>query len=150
MVFNTLRSHRLYHPWNSPGQNSGVGSLSLLQGTFPTQGLNPGLPHCRLILIAAVKLSHQGSSEPPKVLNFTVCCEQCRWSKKKKVLNLILIMSLILRTSEGTRRNLRPNLFLIYRLHCMKTSALITEAPFSLSFFFFAFYFYFFLILFYF
>ena len=30
-------------PWNSPGQNTGVGSLSLLQGIFPTQGLNPGL-----------------------------------------------------------------------------------------------------------
>ena len=37
-------------PWNSPGQNTGVGSFSLLQGIFPTQGLNPGLPHCRLIL----------------------------------------------------------------------------------------------------
>ena len=38
-------------PWNSPGQNSGVGSLSLLQGIFPTlQRLNSGLPHCRQIL----------------------------------------------------------------------------------------------------
>ena len=34
-------------PWNSPGQNAGVGSLSLLQGTFPTQGWNPDLQHCR-------------------------------------------------------------------------------------------------------
>ena len=33
-----------YSPWNSPGQNTGVGSLSLLQGIFPTQGSNPGLP----------------------------------------------------------------------------------------------------------
>ena len=45
-------------PWNSPGQNTGVGSLSLFQGIFPTQGLNPGLSHCRQILY---KLSHQGS-----------------------------------------------------------------------------------------
>ena len=37
-------------PWNSPWQNSGVGSLSLLQGVFPTQGLNPGLPNYRQIL----------------------------------------------------------------------------------------------------
>ena len=37
-------------PWNSPGQNTGVGSLSLLQGIFPIQGLNPDLPHCRRIL----------------------------------------------------------------------------------------------------
>ena len=34
-------------PWNSPGQNTGVGSHSLLQVIFPTQGSNPGLPHCR-------------------------------------------------------------------------------------------------------
>ena len=34
-------------PWNYPGQNIGVGNLSLLQGIFPTQGSNPGLPHCR-------------------------------------------------------------------------------------------------------
>ena len=37
----TLWPHGLYNPWNSPGQNTGVGSLSLLQGIFPTQGLNP-------------------------------------------------------------------------------------------------------------
>ena len=36
-------------PWNSLGQNTGVGSLSLLQGFFPSQGSNPGLPHCRLM-----------------------------------------------------------------------------------------------------
>ena len=36
--------------WNSPGQKTGVGSHSLLQGVFPTQGLNSGLPHCRKIL----------------------------------------------------------------------------------------------------
>ena len=42
----TLWPHGLYSPWNPPGQNTGVGSLSLLQGTFPTQGSNPGLPHC--------------------------------------------------------------------------------------------------------
>ena len=43
-------------PWNSPDQNTGVGSLSLLQGIFPTQGANPGLPHCRRILY---QLSHK-------------------------------------------------------------------------------------------
>ena len=37
-------------PWNSLGQNTGVGSISLLQGIFPTQGFNPGLSHCRWIL----------------------------------------------------------------------------------------------------
>ena len=43
-----------------PGHNTGVGTLSLLQEIFPTQGSNPGLPHCRHILY---RLSHQGS--PP-------------------------------------------------------------------------------------
>ena len=37
-------------PWNSPGQNTGVSSLSLLQGIFPTQESNRGLLHCRWIL----------------------------------------------------------------------------------------------------
>ena len=51
-----LWPHGLYSPWNSPGQNTGVSSLSLLQGIFPTQGSNSGLPHCRRILY---QLSHQ-------------------------------------------------------------------------------------------
>ena len=46
---DSLRTHGLYSPWNSPGQNTGVGSLSLIQGIFPTQGSNPGLLHCRQI-----------------------------------------------------------------------------------------------------
>ena len=50
--------HGLYSPWNSLGQNTGVGSLSFLQGIFPTQGLNPGLLPCRQILS---QLSHHGS-----------------------------------------------------------------------------------------
>ena len=53
-----LATHELYSPWNSPGQNTGVGSLSLLQGIFPTQGSNPGLPHCKWILY---QLNHEGN-----------------------------------------------------------------------------------------
>ena len=49
VVSDSLWPHGLYSPWNSPGQNTGVGSLSLLQGIFPTQGSNPGLSHCRRI-----------------------------------------------------------------------------------------------------
>ena len=59
VVFNSLWPHGLYSPWNSLGQNTGVGSLSLLQGIFPTQGLNSGFPHCSWILY---QLSHKGSS----------------------------------------------------------------------------------------
>ena len=53
-----------YSPWNSPDQNTGVGSLSLLQGIFPTQVSNPGLPHFREILY---QLSHKGS---PRILEW--------------------------------------------------------------------------------
>ena len=56
VVSDSLWPHGLYSPWNSPGQNSGVGSLSLLQGIFPTQGSNPGRLHCRWILY---QLSHK-------------------------------------------------------------------------------------------
>ena len=58
VVSNSLQPHGLCSPWNSPGQNTGVGSLSLLREIFPTQGSNPGLPHCRWIFY---QLSHKGS-----------------------------------------------------------------------------------------
>ena len=52
-----LHLARLFCPWNSPGKNTGVSSHSLLQGNFPTQGLNLGLLHCRHIPYC---LSYQG------------------------------------------------------------------------------------------
>ena len=71
---DSLRPHGLYSPWNSPGQNTGVNSLSLLQGIFPTQGLGPGLLHCRQILY---QLSHKGNitwfkSQNLKVVFFSI------------------------------------------------------------------------------
>ena len=50
VISESLWPHEIYSPWNSPGQNTGVGSCSLLQGTSPTQALNPGLPRYRHIL----------------------------------------------------------------------------------------------------
>ena len=64
VVSDSLRLHGLYTPLDSSGQNTGVGSLSLLQGIFPTQGSNPGLPHCRQILY---QLSHK---ESPRILKW--------------------------------------------------------------------------------
>ena len=58
VMSDSLQSHGLCSPWNYPGQNAGVGCLSLLQGIFPTQGLNPDFPHCMQILY---QLIHQGS-----------------------------------------------------------------------------------------
>ena len=67
---DSLQPHGLYSPWNSPGQNTGVGSLSLLQGIFPTQGSNPGLLHCRQILY---QLSYQGGP----VIKFSSVAQSC-------------------------------------------------------------------------
>ena len=53
-----LSPTRLLHPWDFPGKSTGVGCHFLLQEIFPTQGLNPALPHCRQMLY---HLSHQGS-----------------------------------------------------------------------------------------
>ena len=64
VLSDSLRSHGLHSPWNSPGQNTGVGSLSLLQGIFPTQASNPGLRHRRQILY---QLTHKGS---PRILEW--------------------------------------------------------------------------------
>ena len=64
-------------PWNSPGQNTAVGSLSLLQGIFPTQGSNPGLPHYKQILY---QLSHRGS---PKILEWIVYLFSSRSSQSR-------------------------------------------------------------------
>ena len=59
VVSESLRPRGLYSPWNPPGPDTGVGSCSLLQGVFPTQGSNPGLPDCTWLLY---QLSHQGST----------------------------------------------------------------------------------------
>ena len=64
VVSDSLWPHGLYGPWNSPGQDTGVGSFSLLQGIFLTQGWNPGLLHCRQILY---HLNHKGS---PRILEW--------------------------------------------------------------------------------
>ena len=67
VVSDSLRPQGLYSPWNPPGQDTGVGSLSLLQEIFPTQGSNPGLPHCKWIIY---QLGHKGS---PRILEWVTC-----------------------------------------------------------------------------
>ena len=68
VMSDSLQPHGLYSPWKSLGQNTRVGSISLLQRIFPTQGSNPGLPHCRRILY---QLRYQGTSRnlPVKTKN---------------------------------------------------------------------------------
>ena len=62
---------------DSPGKNTGVGSLSLLQRIFPTEGLNPGLLHYRLILY---QLSHKGS---PRILEWVASPFSSRFSQPR-------------------------------------------------------------------
>ena len=70
----SLWPHGLYSPWTSPVQNTAVGGLSLLQGLFPSQELNPGLPHCRWILH---QLSHRGS--PYMYIYVYICIFVCAY-----------------------------------------------------------------------
>ena len=73
-----LRPHGLYSPRNFPDQNTGVGSLSLLQGIFPNQKSNPGLLHSSQLLY---QLSHQGGPDKawqvkvtwPRAYGYNVC-----------------------------------------------------------------------------
>ena len=64
VMSDSLPPHELYSllgssvHGDSPGKNTEMGCHALLQGIFPTQGLNPGLPQCRQILY---HLSHQGN-----------------------------------------------------------------------------------------
>ena len=83
VVSDSLQPRGLYSPWNSTGQKTGVGSLSLLRGIFPTQRLNPGLLQWRLILY---QLCYEGSSSGIVVLN-SVCTptssEECKFEDNK-------------------------------------------------------------------
>ena len=75
---DSLRPHglqptRLLHPWDFPGKSTGVGCHFLLQGIFPTQGLNPGLPLCRWILLPAEPQGKLDCGSLPLTVLFTFC-----------------------------------------------------------------------------
>ena len=78
VMSDSLQLHGLYSPWNSPGQNTAVSSLSLLQGIFPIQGSNPSLPHCR-------QISHRES--------LFVQCNSPKEKKKKVMWGLWHVLS---------------------------------------------------------
>ena len=67
VMSDSLQPLGVYSLWNSPGQNTGVGSLSFLWEIFLNQGSNPGLLHCGQILY---QLSHQGSPRRVGSLSF--------------------------------------------------------------------------------
>ena len=82
VVPDSLWPHGLYSPWNSPGQDTGVGNLSLLQWIILTQESNWGLLHCRQILY---QLSYQGSPASLKFKFLNFCSVfTVRFQKKRK------------------------------------------------------------------
>ena len=68
-MFNSLWPCGLSSPWNSPGQNTGVGNLSLLQQVFLTQKIEPESPTLRWIFY---QLSYQGSPEKTTTINMHI------------------------------------------------------------------------------
>ena len=87
VMSDSLWPRGLYSPWNFPGHNVGVGSLSLLHRIFPTQGLNPGLPHCRQILY---QLSHKGSPKIQEWVTYPFSSRSSCPRKRTRVETLVL------------------------------------------------------------
>ena len=100
---------RLYTPWNFPGQNTGVGSLSLIQGIFPTQRLNPGLMHCRWILY---QLSYQGICIP--TANSCWCIAEPQGKPKNTGVGSLFLLQRIFLTQESNWMHCR---WVLYQLN---------------------------------
>ena len=94
---DSLRPQGLYSPWNSPGQNTGVDSLFLVQGIFPTQGWNPGLPHCGRILY---QLSYQGS--PPSESRSVLSDSLTPWTVVHEILQARILEWVVISFSRGS------------------------------------------------
>ena len=116
---NSLQPTRLLHPWNSPGQNSWVGSYSLFQEIFPTQRSNPGLQDCRWTFY---HLSHHESPRYDKEIIITSATSVLEKGKALKHLNLWLIaenqLIMLLSCSINRRKKL---------VFCIKTIGSIFE-----------------------
>ena len=109
-----LQPARLLCPWDFPGKNAGVGCYFLLQGIFPTQGSNPGLPHCRQILYC---LSHQGS---PKILEWVVYpfSRGSSWSRNWTAVSCLLYqLSYQGRSIPKSSGIFKSSFILIYQKH---------------------------------
>ena len=79
-------NNKLSPNWNSPGENTGVGSCSRLQGIFSTLVLNPGLPHCRQILYQACHQKLVNFFSDPLVcpVSHTVLVAAATWGAGEK------------------------------------------------------------------
>ena len=84
---DSLHPHGLYSLWSSSDQDTRVGSISLLQGIFPTQGWNPDILRCKPILY---QLSHKGS---PRILEWVAYPFSSRFSWPKNQTEVYCIAS---------------------------------------------------------
>jgi len=112
VLSDCLWPQELYSPWNSPGQNTGVGSFSFLQGIFPTQGLNPDLWRCRQILY---QLSHKGS--PKMIIKHHNEIEYVLAALKKKKTHLCNNIFLVIWKSAQDTTTLALSIFLITQVY---------------------------------
>ena len=80
-------AYQVLCPWNFPGKSTGVGCHYLLQGIFLTQGLNPGLLHCRQMLY---HLSHQGN--PKEIEDDSEKMESpCSWTGRVNIVKMVIL-----------------------------------------------------------
>ena len=86
VLSDSLWPQVLYSPWNSPGQNTGVDSLSLLQEIFPTQGSKLVLTHCRWILH---QRSHKGSPRILEWVAYPFSSRSSHTSAKSRLIHMI-------------------------------------------------------------
>ena len=116
-------------PWNSPGQNTGVSSLCLLQGILPTQGSNPCLPHCRWILY---QLSHMGQFYKPTAVQYCMA-DAVSWVPEQTLLGLTnktKLMHVFLEWNSVISRGLLPS-FAIHKVTNLKGRFLGRLSPYS-------------------
>ena len=93
-----LQPTRLLCPWDFEGKGTGVGCHFHLQETFPTQGSNPGLLHCKWTLY---RLSHQGSHNDKPTANIILNGEKwkafpLRWGTRKRCPLSPLLFNIVL------------------------------------------------------
>ena len=75
VMSNSLQPHGLYSPWNSPGQNNGVDSLSLLQGSLSNPGIKPRSP--------AVQADSLPAEPQGKLCMWSISYEMLGWMNHK-------------------------------------------------------------------
>ena len=117
MESDSLWTHELYSPWNSPGHNTAVSSYSLPQGIFPTQGSIPGFQHCWWILH---QLSHQGS---PRIVEWVASPFSSRSSRPRNHTGVSCIAGRFF-TSWATREAFQEQLLL--SSHCSRVRLCVT------------------------